>query len=195
MLQFVINEISPEDRKRNPVVYGVWFGKDKPNMSAYLQAFSESMEELSKSGIQCRINGEEKNIKPYAICCCVDSIARPPMQGSTQFNGRFGCNWCLQEGKQVNNSWKYPLMPDKLKMRNATDSLTHIEVAVATGKRTFGFKLASPLLFLPKFDIVFGFVPDYMHFMLLGVVRQFTMYFFEPNNPCSLDNSLKREIN
>ena len=94
----------------------------------------------------------------------------------------------------MDNSWKYPLLPEKLKMRNCTNSVIHIKEAVATGKK-FGFKLASPLLYLPKFDIIFGFLPDYMHFMLLGVVRQFTMYFFKANSSCSLNSSVKTDIN
>ncbi|EFN66114.1 hypothetical protein EAG_05121, partial [Camponotus floridanus] len=33
-------------------------------------------------------------IKVFTVCCCVDSVARAPMQDMVQ-HGHFGCNWCL----------------------------------------------------------------------------------------------------
>ena len=48
---------------------------------------------------------------------------------------------------------------------------------------------------MPKLDIITGFVPDYMHCGLSGVVRQFTMYFFDRNSPASLDRGTIAKIN
>lgn len=45
-----------------------------------------------------------------------------------------------------------------------------------------GIKGVSPLLFLPLFNIVTGFVPDYLHCVLLGVVRSFTGLWFDSAN-------------
>ena len=45
----------------------------------------------------------------------------------------------------------------------------------------------TPLLTLPKFDVINGFVPDAMHCITLGVVKQFTDYWFNSTNqPYSL---------
>lgn len=46
--------------------------------------------------------------------------------------------------------------------------------AARKGVPVQGFKGPSPLINLPGFDIVWGFTPDYMHCVLLGVARQFT---------------------
>lgn len=51
----------------------------------------------------CKINDQEIPIKVYPLVCCVDSIAHAPMQGSTQFNGKYGCPWCLHPGEWVHN--------------------------------------------------------------------------------------------
>ena len=39
-----------------------------------------------------------------------------------------------------------------------------------------GIKTASPLLKLKCFNIIDGFIPDYMHCFLAGVIQQFTEY-------------------
>ena len=45
-----------------------------------------------------------------------------------------------------------------------------------------GVKGVSPLLFLPLFDIVSGFVPDYLHCALLGVACTFAGLWFDSSN-------------
>ena len=91
-------------RTSKPIIYALWFGKGKPDVDVFLRVFVEEMNKRSDSGIPCIIQGELRIIKPYAICCCVDSIARSPMQGITQYNGRYGCSWCHHEGEYIRNS-------------------------------------------------------------------------------------------
>ena len=71
----------PEDvRSRSILLSGLWFGKSKPCMKSFLVLFVKEMNELSESGIVCNTEGEERCIKPYVLCCVVDSVARAPMQ-------------------------------------------------------------------------------------------------------------------
>ena len=63
----------------------------------------------------------------------MDSVARAPMQGLTQFNRKFGCNWCLYSGEWVvskNNpnsgSQKYPVLKEKAKSRDEKDTFEHM---------------------------------------------------------------------
>lgn len=46
--------------------------------------------------------------------------------------------------------------------------------ALNENRTVFGVKNASPLLKLKGFDIVYGFVPEYMHCVLAGVCKQYT---------------------
>ena len=153
------------------------------------------MNQLTRTGIVCDLNGENRVIIPYVICCCVDSVARAPMQGLHQFNGAFGCSWCLHSGKydKINKSMKYPIRRS-VRDRTHEESVKHVEMYEE--KKTLyinqnrstkklhvkGFINRSPLLTLIMFDIINGFVPDYMHFVALGIGRTFASYWFNRNN-------------
>ena len=62
-----MNEIPPEERFKNPVTCGLWFGKKKPNMTALLTAFTNMVDDLSINGINCRINNQNRKIYVYAL--------------------------------------------------------------------------------------------------------------------------------
>ena len=141
------------------------------------------MNKLSDEGIKCEINNEERIIKVFCLVCCVDSVARAPMQGLTQFNGRHGCNWCLHPGEWVVNenksnsgSHKYPLLPVHVHSRNEKDTVRHMSEGTEKNP-CFGFKNPSTLINLKKFNIIEGFVPDNMH-IVAGIGKQFANTWF-----------------
>ncbi|KAL7290612.1 hypothetical protein TKK_0015374 [Trichogramma kaykai] len=199
-IQACVNEVDFKTRSKKPIVFGMWFGKDKPSMTNFLEPFVAYINSLSELGIRCNFADEEVNIHVYALCCCVDSVARAPMQGLTQFNGRYGCNWCLHPGQLVGEGRsaviKYPLLHFVPPRRVEFDSLMQINEAVNSQRTVFGFKNASPLINLQKFNIVDGFVPDGMHCIFLGVAKQFYNYWFNnPGNNFSLSPDEKASIN
>ena len=102
-IQLIVNETPLNIRISKTIVFALWFGKNKPDMSVFQNAFVDEINDLSKSGIPCTILGEERLVIPYALCCCVDTVARAPMQGIVQFNGKYGCNWCLHPGEWMPN--------------------------------------------------------------------------------------------
>lgn len=81
-IQTIPNEIPAKIRHEKTVTFDIWFGHDKLDMVHFLKPFQTTMKNLSTNGIDCTINNENFNIKGYALCCCVDSIARAPMQGN-----------------------------------------------------------------------------------------------------------------
>lgn len=76
LIQIIINELPMEDRTKETIVCALWFGKSKPDMYVLLRSYVDYMNDLSELGVSCAIKGEVKVIKPYAICCCVDSVCR-----------------------------------------------------------------------------------------------------------------------
>lgn len=152
-------------------------------MNIFLEPFVEMLNDLSNEGIQFTVDGKKKTLKVFAICCCVDSAARPPMQALTQYNGYNICSWCLHPGEYVKDAMKFPLLEDIPGKRNQEDSLQHMHEAVQTKKPVFGFKNVSVLILLNYFDIVLGFVPDYLHNILLGIGPQFVKYWCEQRYP------------
>ncbi|KAL7291599.1 hypothetical protein TKK_0014639 [Trichogramma kaykai] len=187
-IHVVPNEIPPDVRNSKPLRHLLWFGHDKPDMHIMLRIFVEKINILSAEGrgLNLKLNGEIRNIKVYAICCCVDTVARAPMQGTIQFNGYYGCNRCLNRGKRVLHkkgyTIKYPLVTEIVPDRTMENTLDFAEQAVNTGRVVFGVKSASPLLVLKEYDIIDGFVPDFMHVLPLGIVRQITEYWLNSKN-------------
>lgn len=181
-IQVIINEVPLHERNQKPMVYSLWFGHDKPKMTYFLRPFVAHLNSLSKNGVSCTINDEIKEIHLYCICCCVDSVARAPMQGLKQFNGSYGCNWCLHAGEQIMHirraTTKYPVTDVEPTRRDHANTKLHMQQSVTTNAPVFGVKNVSPLILLKGFDVIDGFVPDYMHCIDLGVVKQFTEYWF-----------------
>lgn len=108
-------------------------------------------------------------------------------QQLSQFNGYYGCPYCLHPGETVQTSAKghtltYPFNEENLKTghgtkRNHEQTLQFAKEAtkqtVELGKETnkMGVKGFSWFMFVPKFDIIRGCAIDYMHATLLGVVK------------------------
>lgn len=96
------------------------------------------------------------------------------MRNTTQFNGYFGCGFCLRPGTLIDRQVKYTVSATEYADREAKGMLADMELALAQNASIRGVKGPSPLINMPYFDIVWGFVPDYMHAVLLGVIRQLT---------------------
>lgn len=172
-IQLLVNEVPIMQRGDKLVLAALWFGKKKPDMSIFLDVFVEKMEGLAQNGFVLDHEGQPKLFKAYCICCAVDSVARAPMQGVMQFNAYYGCNWCLQKGERIAGTTRYPVEKNEPPERSEQEIMEDAETALQQDHSERGVKTVSPLLNLPHFDIVWGFVPDYMHSILLGVARQF----------------------
>ncbi|XP_043481109.1 uncharacterized protein LOC122510490 [Leptopilina heterotoma] len=178
-----INELPYQVRTNELILCALWFGKSKPNMNVFLKPFVANMNKLSAEGVKCKVKEKVLSVKVYSLCCCVDSICRPTMQGFCQFNGKYGCPWCLHPGQWVSNpttknggSQKYPLLDAPVSRRTVQDTLRHMEIATPN-KPCFGIKHPSELINLNNFDIIDGFVPDPMH-IVSNVGKLFTHIWF-----------------
>ena len=198
LFQIIINETPIEERLNNAIVCGLWIGKSKPDLKIYLKYVVNYFKEISKNGIPCNILGENRNIKLHLLCCCVDSAARPPMQGIKQFNGYFGCSWCLHPGEYIeeNGCIKYTIRDDFYENRNQLQALDNMEELLGSDAECVnGFMFISILNELLTFDIIDGFSVDYLHAVLLGVNRQFARYWFvQKGKPYSMTEGQVQKI-
>ena len=133
----IINETPIQNRLNSVIVTGLWYGKNKTDMSIFLDKFTEMMNNLSESEVQCIIKGEPRCLKVYAILACVDSSARALMQGSCQFNAYNGCNWCKHPDEYFARSMRYPY---EVHLSCNRDAATIIEFAKGL------YKLEKPFL-------------------------------------------------
>uniref|UniRef100_A0ABD2WZ19 Transposase domain-containing protein n=2 Tax=Trichogramma kaykai TaxID=54128 RepID=A0ABD2WZ19_9HYME len=175
-LYLMVNEIPKQDRLNNVICCGLWCNKTKPDMNLFLDKFVDIILQLRTSGIKCLIKNETKFLKPYVLTCCVDAVARAPIQGIKQFNGHYGCNWCLHPGHYANKTMHYPYSDNPNRDHNDMIQL----MLTANPKRPVqGVMYASPLINLPFFNVVEGFIPDFMHCCLEGVAEQMINFYLE----------------
>lgn len=179
-----INELEYKIRRKYTLLVGLWFGESKPNFNIFLEAFVSQCRELSKDGVKCDVNDVHYNSKVFFPMFAADSVARCQIQGINQFNGEYSCPWCLAKGEtmwlnEICHKWVFNPR-DQSAPRTHVQFISHlkdVQKVLQTGKNSssvFGVKSASLLILLPKFDIIDGFVFDYMHTCLLGIVRTFT---------------------
>lgn len=150
-------------------------------MDIFLDKFVEHAKKMVVDGVMWwnKITNSWIKSKLVGLCCCVDSVARPLMQNLTQFNGYYGCGFCFHPGKYICGAVRYPVSEEQHADRNASEMIHDMEEAVRGGHPIRGVKGLSPLVSLPYFDVVHGFVPDYMHCVLLGVTKQLSKLWLE----------------
>lgn len=90
----IINEAPYKLRRSMVLLFGLWFGNRKPTSANFINHCVEELIKLSKTGVD--INGVLWKIRPLIIT--VDTVARAVVRNTTQFNGEFGCDFCLHPG-------------------------------------------------------------------------------------------------
>lgn len=87
--------------KDNIMLCGLWHNRKKPIMKMFLRRFAEELVDLSTNGIVCTPFGGKLpiQIKVHTILAAVDTPARCAIQNFKQFNAKWGCPYCVQEGE------------------------------------------------------------------------------------------------
>ncbi|XP_072224612.1 uncharacterized protein [Leuresthes tenuis] len=186
-LQFTINELPYTEREQNVIVAGLWFGQKKPNMDTFLKPFIDECCHLALNPFQWNdSSGTAHSSKVFSLVCSSDAVARPLLRNCKRFNGECGCDWCLHPGTMMTKGEgsvrSYPY--DEMKQTARSDEMfkENGKEAENTGSLKNGVKGRSSLSSLSFFDIVFGFVPEYMHSVLLGVSKQLMSLWLDPDN-------------
>ncbi|KAM3597487.1 uncharacterized protein V6R79_005250 [Siganus canaliculatus] len=162
-IQFTINELPYTRRYENIAVAGFWFGQEKPSMNTFLKPFVDECCDLAQNPFKWMNNGQVRFSKVFCLVCSSDAVARPLLRNCTQFNGEHGCDWCLHPGTMVG------------KGRGHMRSYTYDEnKQLARSNKMFKDDA--------KRDIVLGFVPEYLHSVLLGVSKQLMSLWLDPAN-------------
>lgn len=195
--QVMINNLSYKLRKQNILLTGLWASRTKPIMDLYLKPIIDELKDLHENGFQCTPPGFEEpiTIKVHTILAPVDSVERCVLQNIHQFNGEFGCSYCLHPGENIKLSEKSYLRVYKGDVYEKRTKTQHINDAIAAaesnGEVFNGVTGISPFLFLPIFHIINGFPPDYLHCVLLGVVNLFLSEWLEPSFIFSISNKFR----
>lgn len=154
--------------KSNVFIVGLFWGEGKPqNVQEYLREFIKDLKDLIASGLS--VNNVMVPVSVHSIVC--DAPARSFVKCVISFNGEKGCERCTVQGlpaqgtrseKEYNGlrffDTSAPLRSDQ-SFRSQTDSDHHHQIC------------SSPFCDL-AIDLIKDFPLDYMHLVLLGVVKK-----------------------
>lgn len=195
----VICDLPPSKRytRKYRIFAGLWFGFTKPTFSTFMKPFVHMMQSLYKDGLTVNTPGTETpiTIRAITISSTMDAPAKCLFLCMKQFNGQCGCPYCKESGNNIRtqkggNCRTYPYVTKKERAEKAEprdhqvfydDGKTAVD-RMNNGVKTFdvdGVKGISPAFGLPGYDIVSGTGIDYMHTVLLGVVKMLMSYWFE----------------
>ncbi len=90
----IINEAPYKIRRSCIILLALWFGNYKPPRPVFLDPCVEELNRIASTGIE--FEGRRYTVRPVIIT--VDTIARPVLRNTTQFNGDFGCDFCFNPG-------------------------------------------------------------------------------------------------
>lgn len=164
----------------------MWFATEQPKMDLFLKPFVESMLELQKNGVQWRGGTKGTDtVEVYLHALCCDAPAKAKVLNVTQWNGFYGCPYCLQKGETPENfnTLVYPYQ-ENVEVRNnklIREQMKQVAQLEDSKKTACGVKGPSALTPL-QFDLVNGVTIDYMHAVLLGVVRFLVKLWFDDVN-------------
>ncbi|XP_038150334.1 uncharacterized protein LOC119789497 isoform X2 [Cyprinodon tularosa] len=176
-IQSQIIELEPEERKRHILMSALWFGPAKPSMITLLTPFVEEAAKLEADGIAWQDRKGHSHVsKVFVLICSSDSVARPLLRNTKQFNGFYGCDFCLHKGGKT-----YPYEQPEPPLRNERDHYSHA-MSGTTDEPVCGVKGPSPLMQLQHFQMINGFIPDYQHNVCLGITRQLSTLWFDSSN-------------
>ncbi|CAD6211835.1 GSCOCG00003856001-RA-CDS [Cotesia congregata] len=172
-----INELPLKLQSKYMIMTGLWVNKEEPDMLLFLQPLVDAANKLSDEGVEWKLQQQTITSKFIPICAVVDSVARCKILNMKQYNGSYGCTFCEHPGLRMNNSQKFPITTVVPKERTNESVKEQMFLAGESefGSDVMGVWGPSALINLMNyFDIVDGMSPDYMHAILLGVIKQHT---------------------
>jgi len=189
-----VNELDYKIRRKNTLLVGLWIGNCKPVFDVFLDPIMKICNRLQENPVKWNHDGKLIESFVRFPIFTADSVARCQVQGLNQFNGAYGCPWCMLKGETLwitnrSHKWIYPCDKSPLVMRNKESFLEHarklkseLDNGNSKCKHVYGVNAASQLLLLKDFDIVNGFVFDVMHTAFLGVTKSLTSMWMDSSN-------------
>lgn len=166
----------------NIVVVGLYFGEKKPNVSQFFLPFAQECQRIFKNnGLSVVYNNQKLNLIPFVTHCSCDLPAKSMVQEIMQYNGFNACGYCMHPGVLVKNknnknssTVRYIRQENEnIKLRSHEDMLRVMQQIVKRNNNNpiDGIKNISCMIGFKNFDLVHSFAIDYMHCVLLGVMK------------------------
>lgn len=194
-LMFTIAELPEHLRESFIVTVGLWYDDDcKPSMNTFLRPFCLKFKKYFEDGIHWvdQTTGENITSRIVAPLIIADAPARAQIQNILNFNGHYGCNMCEIRTKQCQRVVRkkscriYPLK-DNVTLRTGARMEQQARRVLKSNKiHIKGVKGYSVISCLPLVDLGTCVLPEYMHSVLLGVVKHFITIWLKRSGPWNI---------
>lgn len=151
------------------ILAALYYGRKSPNMHDLLRPLAEEFCTIS-NGIFVR----EKFFNIYVTIAVLDLPAKSKVSELMQFNSKTACNFCLQSGEHTAKGIRYTYYDSyQPTLRTHRSMINDINTVNAKPNIVInGIKGVSPMIAFENFDMAKSFCIDYMHAVLLGVVKK-----------------------
>lgn len=106
-----VTSLAPEKRMKmnNIIVAALWHGPNKPPMDVILAPVLDSIEVLNREGVEVCIGVTDTiKVRPKLLMAIFDLPAKACAMNTKQYNGKYGCFCCLDEGIMFARTRIYP---------------------------------------------------------------------------------------
>ena len=86
------------DSNLNKIICGIWFGKKKPSSEVLFNQLISTINEINQFGIDIKSGSSSFNLSFRLYGLLADTPAKSLCMMVTNFNGKFGCPYCLNPG-------------------------------------------------------------------------------------------------
>lgn len=173
------NYLLPKNRLRtcNIMLVALYFGEKYPDIHQLFYPMLKELRDIQDDGGICiERNGKKQVFMPVITSCCCDLPAKVKVQCSISHAGYNACGYCMHPGILIKPKEEESVSKQKAYVRytyKCSTARTHASILDAYEQNplrsTFG---ASAMIAAKHFDLVNGFVIDYMHCVLLGVTKR-----------------------
>lgn len=185
------NYLPPEIRylQENIILAGMYYGPHKPDMQKFFEPLISEFESFEMNKMDFTVNGVMRTFEPVITMCTVDLPAKSEVQQIKQYNGKSSCTYCKHPGIKIPNTsfnlYRYgkvdppPLPRTNIETLKTMQAIMESKLSTPTAD---GIKGVSCLTSLYGFDIIKGFGIDYMHCILLGVMKKLLSFWIDSSH-------------
>lgn len=179
-----LNELILDVRFKNTMLLGVWVDRCEPQMNTYLQPFVEKANFLSTNGLTWESTNDNQIFSKKSnhslvipTICSVDSMCRCKVLNMKIPNAEQGCTFCHHETKTVNGYKKFTYRQGIVPSLRTDEDMKESMIRAGLEDNpimTDGIKGPSILMNLKYFDLASGMIPDDLHAIFLGQIKDLT---------------------
>ena len=156
-----------------PLPLGLFGGVGKPDIGAFIGKLCDEIKHLQENG--CEVDKVRFSLEKIIFIC--DSPARSYVQCINPHNAYYGCGYCRTKGEYHHNRIVFP----QLLAVDRTDT-------DYSDMKENNQSSQSPLIGIVP--LMSAFPPEYMHLVLLGVMKKIMFYTFFQVKGCQMKSRL-----